>query len=283
MGFFDESEFSNIFSGSHSAIHLLKYKNKNCWFADPFILTIKDDKIVVLVEEFSYSINKGRLARLEIDRFGYSLIKYEIILELPTHLSFPNIQRVGDKIYIVPENSQSGGCYLYEYNDVTKQLLLRNKISDEPLTDATFCKIDNQLFLFATVCPEQNGNVLQIYKVDSNFKAFKHQTFIFDSNIARNAGNPFSDGADLIRPAQDCNKSYGGKIILQKIIYNSKNQSFTFKNIGEISPFNCRYQQGVHTLNKYENLFVIDARGLLYPLIGRIVRPIFNVLHKLGI
>lgn len=36
----------------------------------------------------------------------------------------------------------------------------------------------------------------------------------------------------------------------------------------------------LHTLNTYNGMCVIDARGLLYPSIGRIVRPIINSLRR---
>ena len=63
------------------------YKNK--WFADPFILDFDDKKITLLVEEFDYSIHRGRIARLVIDRNSWTITDCKIILDLGTHLSFP--------------------------------------------------------------------------------------------------------------------------------------------------------------------------------------------------
>ena len=37
-------------------IHWIKHKNKSSWFADPFILSVTEDHIFILVEEFVYSV-----------------------------------------------------------------------------------------------------------------------------------------------------------------------------------------------------------------------------------
>ncbi len=94
--------------------HIVKAP-KDRWFADPFLLDVTDEEIIILAEEYEHKLAKGRLAKLIIDKKSYKLKSYKIILELPTHLSFPIYYRKDDKIYIYPENSESGKCTLYLY------------------------------------------------------------------------------------------------------------------------------------------------------------------------
>ena len=44
----------------------------------------------------------------------------KIILELPTHLSFPCILREAGNIYIYPESAYSGKLDVYEYDSTTE-------------------------------------------------------------------------------------------------------------------------------------------------------------------
>ena len=83
-------------------IRWMKHNYKDRWFADPFILKVTNDEIIVLVEEFYDPIHRGRISKLTIDKQTYELKKIDVILELNSHLSFPAIFRKDDKIYIYP-------------------------------------------------------------------------------------------------------------------------------------------------------------------------------------
>ena len=83
-------------------LHVIKAP-KDRWFADPFILDVTDEHIYVLVEELEHTTDKGRIAKLTIDRSTYDVLEVKIILELPEHLSFPAIYRDGNDIYISGE------------------------------------------------------------------------------------------------------------------------------------------------------------------------------------
>ena len=97
---------------------LNKVKNpySNKWFADPFILEEDSTSIQFLVEEFDYSVGRGRIARLLVDKGNNEIKECSVILDLPTHLSFPVIYRVDNEIYVHPENSASGASYMYRYD-----------------------------------------------------------------------------------------------------------------------------------------------------------------------
>ena len=66
-----------------------------------------EEEIIVLGEEYSDELLRGRIAKLVVDRKTYKLKSWKIILDLPTHLSFPRVVRKNGEIFIHPENSQS--------------------------------------------------------------------------------------------------------------------------------------------------------------------------------
>ena len=54
-------------------IRWMKHNYKDRWFADPFILKVTNDEIIVLVEEFYDPIHRGRISKLTIDKQYYNI------------------------------------------------------------------------------------------------------------------------------------------------------------------------------------------------------------------
>lgn len=254
--------------------HIIKAP-KNCWYADPFILEITPKYIVLLVEEYSYSINKGRIARLIIDKNSYKIKDSKIILEIDTHLSFPNIYKKEEKIYVFPENSESGGLYLYEYKKNENQLLLYKKICSQPLTDAIYTESFGQPMLFATKLPVQNKNILFIYKFDKKKESFvPYKEVLLADNTARGAGNFFISDGKLIRPAQNCNNGYGCGLVFQTIDF--VNGEFVVNELSRMNP--PKGYDGMHTYNMQDDYVVVDLHKCCHPYIHRILQSIKRLL-----
>ncbi len=279
LAFFPKDNLREVLNGNFSEVHWMKYEYRDRWFADPFILSVDDYQIEVLVEELSYSINRGRLARLTINRETWELTNMKIILDIDTHLSFPMIYRRENDVVIIPENSASGKSIAYCYDSLTDLLTPISVICDEPLTDATLYFDFGRPYMFSTSSPNSNGCSLDIYSFDEKkLKATKIDTITFDRPIARNAGAPIMYEGHVYRPAQDCDGAYGKGVILQRINYDQQNAKFDFSDEASIYPFTYDYHLGAHTLNEYDGVCVIDARGLLYPTIGRIIRGCLNLI-----
>lgn len=265
LGFVEEP-ISDIVNGKPYVIHYVKRMPRDRWFADPFILGYNEQTIQVLVEEFCYKIKRGRIAKLTIDRSNYHLLAYKIILDLPTHLSFPFIERVGEKVFICPENSASGSWSKYEYNLKTNQLEKVQVISQEPLTDAIKTDFFGEELIFSTSLPHQNGSVLSVYDVNG----VKKKDIEFSSNIARNAGGWFELDGKIYRPAQDCNGGYGCAVIIQEV--SLVNNAFVLNDIRIVKSTNPKFTTGCHTFNTYKGLTVVDVHGWRRPLLVKIVK-----------
>ena len=265
LGFIEGSLY-DIIKGNNHDIQYLIGMPRDRWFADPFILDHDSENIIVLVEEYSYKIRRGRIARLIIDRNSYRLLAYKIILDLPTHLSFPFIMRKNNKVYVLPENSASGCWSIYNYDEHSSSLNSGKILLEEPLTDAILTKLMGEERVFTTQVPSPNGNRLQVYSLDGNLI----ETQLFPSNIARNAGDWFSVGEQLFRPAQDCNGCYGKAVIIQEVV-KAQDDSLTFKDICRIESTHPSYTTGCHTFNHYKDLSVIDVHGYRWPTIIKII------------
>ena len=264
IGFVEEPLDSILNPKLSIKIHWMKHSESKSWFADPFILCIDDEFIYVLVEEFYYPIGRGRISKLTVNRKTYQLEKVDIVLELPTHLSFPAILRESGKIFIYPENSASGKLTLYEYEPSTNKCTPLNILCNQPLTDAIVTKVLGKQLIASTKLPNPNKNILEFYSEGNKVK--EH---IFHKNVARNAGDWFVLNGKMYRPAQDCTKTYGGAVILQEI-QKKENGELQFNDIRRIITDNPVYNEGFHTFNYYQGLTVVDAKGFRFPVLNKL-------------
>lgn len=279
LGFIEEG-LKDTLTNKNPRIHWVKKHINDRWFADPFILDVTDSEIIILAEEYSYNVCRGRIARVVIDRKTYEEKCFEIILELSTHLSFPFIIRQNGKVYLLPENSASGYSTIYEYEDATRKLTPLHHLAEEPFADATIFEMEGSSYLFTTMLPDTNSTSVKIYSFDKeNLKVVDRIAAVeFPIVCGRNAGEVFEVDGQLYRPAQDCSLRYGHGVILQKL--TMVDGKWIFVDVNSFYPRTYKYNQGIHTFNSYKGLIVIDARGYRNPLMGRVLTFFFNLIGK---
>lgn len=249
---------------NRSKINIVRNPYINKWFADPFILEDNPDAIELLVEEFDYSVQKGRIARLKINKKNHTIVECSIILELPTHLSFPVIYRRNGEIYVHPENSASGASYIYRYDRATDKLVDPQLMINEPLTDAIIRPEGKSYRMFATRVPDSNGCVLHEYSSEKFFGPYQHcGENIYPNNTARMAGMFIENNGMIVRPSQDCLNGYGNAVI----IYDCHTP------LCRIAPNTLKYA-GIHTFNTFNGSFVIDLKKYDYPLLYKFIKKI---------
>lgn len=233
----------------------MKHKYRDRWFADPFIVEETADTYIILVEEYMYSTRLGRLARLTVSKDECELLKNDTILDVPTHLSFPNFINVNGKQYIYPENAKNGKTTLYTYG---KELQECGVLSELPLADAVVANIEEKWYLFATIGDLCNGNVLDIYCSSNPLSGYvKVQEIKFVDNVARRAGNLFLWQGKLISPAQICNEDYGQGVSLQEVTIGKG--KISLNEIKRMYPPTQAYSEGFHTYNVFNKKVVIDG------------------------
>lgn len=256
---FIQNSLEGILKEEQLRVKWLEHSCKNCWFADPFILDVTDNEIFVLVEEYYKPIHRGRISRLIIDKVTCKLKQKDVVLEHPTHLSFPAILRKGNNIFIYPENGKSGALNLYQYFPETNKCVKVKTILSEAVADAVIYSINGEELLFCTKQPNPNGNELCIYIKDSSGEFVKKTNYTFNENIARMAGDFFEYKGKIYRPTQECNVQYGHAVTLQEVLTDGN--ELCFKEVRRLYSVHPKLNVGMHTFNMYKGIIVTDALG----------------------
>lgn len=274
---FVENPIPEVIKGKDIQIKYVKFPFEGRWYADPFILDYTAEEIILLVEDFSDTDQKGKISKLIIDRKTLELKDVRIILELDTHLSFPIIIRKEDKVYIYPENSAAHTLDLYEYNRQTDECTKVCQLYNVPLADAVINDSLGEKLLFAT---KGNGNILDVYKYDMTLEKYVFSSnVVFDENIARNAGDFFECNGQLYRASQECNYTYGHALSIQRI--TKEGDSIKMEEVRRIMP--PKHAIGIHTFNVYKDLTVVDIKVFRHPWIALPLFKFRNLFKKKGI
>lgn len=273
IGFVDGS-LESIIEGEPIKVNWMKHSYKDRWFADPFILDVTDNEIIVLVEEWYDPIQRGRISKLIVDKSSLCLLELKIMIDEGSHLSFPSIEHIGNEVYIYPERA---GSFLerYRYDHEKDSFEKDCRVSDLPLTDSVITDLFGQRLLFSTKMPDANGKELGIYSWDDKRKELvRLQYYHFDENISRMAGSFFVYGGNVYRPAQVCIKSYGDAVSIQEV--SNENGKWNFKEVRRIYSPTKDFDLGFHTFNEYKGVIVVDGLGYRRPRLSRFLRGIKN-------
>ena len=276
IGFVDGS-LESIIQGEPIKVNWLKHSYKDRWFADPFILDVTENEIIVLVEEWYDPINRGRISKLIIDKYSYKLKELKVMIDEGFHMSFPAITRKSDGIYIQPECGLTRGLIEYKYDVKNDKFDKVRMISDLPLADSVRNDFFGKDLMFSTKLPDANGKELGIYSWDETSQQYTLMDYYhFDENISRMAGIFFENQGRYYRPAQVCVKSYGDAVSIQEVTF--KDGVWNFNEIRKIYSPNPDLDLGFHTFNVYKDWIVVDAIGYRKARLCRMLKGIKRFL-----
>lgn len=256
LAFLQES-LEEIVAGK--SVHFISVKNPfrdKYWFADPFVLDVTDDSIFLLVEAMPSDNNKGIIAKLTIEKKTMTITNVCPILDEPWHLSFPNIIRKDNRIFVYPESASSGKLYLYELLRDSQGKEYLNKVDtlcDDIIWDTDINDLFGQKLLFTA---HQNNHYLDIYGWNGSIKRYEYSTSLHsDCQNMRLAGALFSLNDKVYIPTQISGYTYGQAVEIQEI---SKNDMWAIKPLRQINPPFGLLIDGMHTLNSYKGVTIID-------------------------
>lgn len=251
-----------------STIHWLK-PPKSDYFADPFIITTKDDTYLF----FEWFSNKNGKADLAVAKKSENFEVYHKITDFPEHRSYPFVFEYQDVIYCIPEANKTNRVSLYRFVETWHGASLQwdcDLLHGNFVDSTLYHHNDGRWYLFTTPQNQAHTHLLLFVADDLRgpYRPHYNNPVKVDCHCARPAGKITKTDGELVRPAQSSTRHYGESITLNRIIQLNEYQ-YIEKEVKEIKPDNnWSYNKGVHTLNSDGDITVFDAKRFTFTLTG---------------
>ena len=247
---------------THSADYLPTF-GKHRFLADGFALK-HGEELSVLCEDYDYGSGNGTIAWLKADSKGTVLEGPQTAFEVPSHASYPYVFIVDEQVYCIPEICQSGETAIWKCTDFPGQWEKYSTIlPGVAAIDPTVLRHNGYWWMFFTrldTDPNTNLHVWYAETIDGEWRPHALNPVKTSIRSARCGGTPFYRGQELYRPAQDCSRTYGGRIVLNRIDRLTPTQ-FEEEEVAVIDPDpSSKYTAGVHTIASVGELTLIDAK-----------------------
>jgi 6-pyruvoyl-tetrahydropterin synthase len=233
------------------------------FYADPFFVGSKDGNLKILLEEFKYMEDYGKISLLTLDK-NYSETNHKILLDTKSHLSYPFVYTENNKTYIFPESKSIGKLSCFEYNSENESLVFLQDLLYLPLLDSSILKHKDKYWIFGTLTENYINYNLHIFYSDNLFGPYTpHPGNPVRSGLdgTRSAGNFITVDGDIYRPSQNCKNEYGESISISKITELNE-LLFSEKPYMNILVNNKKRYSGmhtIHTINVQNDFIVVDG------------------------
>jgi hypothetical protein len=232
------------------------------YYADPFVLT-RGRTSYIFVEDYCRRDRRGHIAVIETDDFQ-TFGPARAVIQQPFHLSYPCVFVHADRCYCVPEQHQSGEVAIYEAVDFpdrwTKRATLLRGFAG---VDPTVFRHGGRWWMFLTNRANEDVSHLYLFMADHPLGPWiPHPRNPVKSNRhkVRPAGMPLPLHGWLVRPAQDCSRTYGGRLELHRIT-RLTTIDFEEELLGTIDArAEWPFAAGMHTINVAGGVTIFDAK-----------------------
>lgn len=246
-------------------IEWLRPKSNSTFYADPFLVQGNNGTYKVLLEEYPYKENYGKISLMTFDK-DFKLNDHKVVLDTSSHLSYPFAFTEKGKTYIFPESAQNDKLSCYEYDPKTETISFVKNIIDLPLRDSTIIKYDGKYWIFGTMSDNGLDYKLNVYYSDELLGPYQpHRENPIKNGLdgTRSAGNFITIDGEIYRPTQNCLNSYGESITINKIVELSEvsvvEEPYMTIDLNPNNKNNMRMNT-IHTINVLNNTLVVDGK-----------------------
>jgi hypothetical protein len=240
--------------------------------ADPVGVRAREQGMQVLAEAYDFKDRQGRIVAFEVDAAGNATPPREV-LRLPVHASYPHLIEHRDAIYCLPEAHAANRVQLFHaasFPDrwVPDRVLLEGFAGVDP----TVVEHEGRWWLFCGNHADQDETGLYLFFADDLFgpwRAHPANPVKCDIRSSRPAGPLFRRGGELFRPAQDCSRTYGGAVAINRILTLTpaefREETVTRLNPDPLGPM----AHGLHSVAGVGNFTFVDGKRHEHPFGAR--------------
>jgi hypothetical protein len=238
---------------------------KEVFLADPFGI-VRNGRLTVICEYYDYRCSRGTISAITL--LGETC-HFEIspAILLPFHASYPFLFEHQGRIYCIPETFQEREISLYEAEEFPwKWRKTATLVADFAGVDPTIFQYEGKWWLTCTDERGPNHSLFVWYASDplGPWKPHPANPVKTDIRSARPAGTPFVCNDYLYRPAQDCSKTYGGRVVLNKVTRLTETE-FREEQETIIEPSaDSPFPDGMHTVSAVGSTTLVDGRRSIF-------------------
>lgn len=235
------------------------------FYADPFPILYRG-QVTLFVEDYIHRLGRAIISAVPFGPAG-PIGRPEPVLDLPYHLSYPFVFERDGEVWMVPESCANRTVDLYRATAFpggwVKEATL---LSDVVASDATLVEHDGRWWLFATVRDGGGAfsDALHLWSAPDfrgPWTPHPKNPVLVDIASARPAGRMVKRGNDLLRPVQDCRRSYGAALGIARVAHLDLNgMEQTVETI--LTPGALWSGRKLHTLNEAGGLEFIDGSAI---------------------
>lgn len=262
-------DVKNFFNGAN--IHYVKHigqigirinRKYQSTVADPFLFTHNNRLYLFYEVKTDHSHGEIHAQSMSVDGVW---VNHGLVLKEKFHLSYPQVFRIKNKIYMIPECAQSHQVRLYESTNFPFEWKYATTLIDQPLRDTTVLSAHEDDILLLTTTHDYELKLFHGTNIKSKFFD-TNLSITNDKHYSRCAGSIIKINDSLIRPAQDCSDYYGKDIsfhIIEEFSstqYKEKPSSLTLDSIrkGNWSSIGSHHVSIAYFNNSY--YLAIDGR-----------------------
>ncbi|MFZ0487861.1 MAG: hypothetical protein WAL83_12750 [Arenicellales bacterium] len=247
-------------------IRWLPDPGSNRFLADPFGVSV-DGCVHLYCEDYDYKSMKGKIAHLQVSGTG-CIASMEIAIDEPYHLSYPYLIRHRGELYCIPESSGSGQVVLYKAlafpGNWEKVATL---IEDFAGLDVTVFQHDGRWWIACADVTDGRCHKLFLWYAADIFGPWAPHLLNpvkLDVTSSRPGGTPFVHDGQLYRPAQDCSRTYGGRIVINRVC-ELTTSGFKEEVAAVIEPdAKGPYRKGIHTISAAGEFTLVDGKRYVF-------------------
>lgn len=268
---------SDFLTLPNQKIEWLKFP-KCCTFrADPFGFISKNGEMNIVFEHYDFLLRRGRIDAMKIDK-DLKIISEKNILDNKKHLSYPSIFSDQNQKFALVESYKEKKLTLYKVSDDAGFEVVCDLFTGMEIVDPSIVKFNEKWWLFFTLNNEGNDKLHLAFsdKLTEGWKMHPKNPVKVDKASARPGGEIFSHENVLFRPSQNCTKTYGGSLVLNRILEINE-ENYSEREEVQLYPNQLgAYPDGLHHIASLgENLTLIDGKKKVFV----IYKPLISLLR----
>lgn len=232
------------------------------FLADPFLYSF-GQLDYCFVEDYSFATQKGNIAAYLLD--GNKIIDQGTVLDEPFHLSYPNIFKVGEDIFMIPETAENKDIRIYRSAHFPSEWVLHKQLmTDISAADTNIFRYQDRWWMFTNIDSSDIGDhcselhIFYANSFDSNeWKPHSQNPVITTALQARNAGC-IIDESGLYRAFQVQGYNFYGKSTGVAKINRLNPDEYSESIIQFIHPDFIANIKGTHHIHSRNQMVAID-------------------------